>query len=366
MRSETPYDAVRLGSRMPGVRWFPGARLSYPEHILRGRVDDDVAIIDVREGDDGGVGGVPISREITVAELRAGIAAFARELTELGVRAGDRVVGYLPNIPEGVIALLGAAECRRRVVGMRSGVQLRRGRRTRRPARARGPRDGRRLPLRRAGARPSDGGGAAARGVDPVRATVLAERMARAPWTAPDRGRAYGRPTCSPRSRCPVNTRCGSSSPPERPGRPKGIVHSTGGVILEHLKTMGPPWTSARPTRSLWYTSPSWMVWNFLVSGTVVGAPASSPSTAAPPTQARMCCGASPRSTRSRCWAPALATCGHPAREGLCPRRGVRPHGPAHARLLRLGPASGGLSLGRRQRRGRGYASIRPRAEPTS
>jgi Acetyl-coenzyme A synthetase N-terminus len=59
VRSETPYDAVRLGSGIPGGRWFPGARLSYPEHILRGRVDDDVAIIDVREGEDGGADGVP-------------------------------------------------------------------------------------------------------------------------------------------------------------------------------------------------------------------------------------------------------------------------------------------------------------------
>ena len=74
VRAETPYEAVRLGSRMPGVRWFPGARLSYPEHVLRGRADDDVAIIDMREGADG----APIGREITAGELRARVAAFAR------------------------------------------------------------------------------------------------------------------------------------------------------------------------------------------------------------------------------------------------------------------------------------------------
>ncbi len=55
-------------------------------------------------------------------------------------------------------------------------------------------------------------------------------------------------------------------------GRPKGIVHSTGGVLLEHLKAMSLSLDLGEQDTFFWYTSPSWMVWNYLVSALLAGA----------------------------------------------------------------------------------------------
>jgi acetoacetyl-CoA synthetase len=88
-----------LGRReMPGAEWFPGSTLSYPEHIFRGKADDEVAIrfaSELRELD-----------SWTWGELRARTAEVAAGLEALGVERGDRVAAYMPNIPETVAAFL--------------------------------------------------------------------------------------------------------------------------------------------------------------------------------------------------------------------------------------------------------------------
>ena len=88
------------GDRFPGSRWFPSARLNYAENLLR-FADDAVAIIAVLE--DGQ------RRTLTYGELAAETAAFAEVLRRLGVESGDRVAGWLPNVPETVIAMLATA-----------------------------------------------------------------------------------------------------------------------------------------------------------------------------------------------------------------------------------------------------------------
>ena len=98
VRFETPPRAV-LGSReMPGAQWFPGATLSYPEHVFRGRDDDAVAIRHASE--------LRPLAELTWGELRALTARIQAGLRALGVGRGDRVVAYMPNIPETIAALL--------------------------------------------------------------------------------------------------------------------------------------------------------------------------------------------------------------------------------------------------------------------
>jgi acetoacetyl-CoA synthetase len=102
IRAGTPYERVLGSSAMPGAEWFPGARLNFAEHML-GR-DEEVGEIAVlahsqtRE---------PV--ELTFGDLREQVARARAGLQRLGVRPGDRVVAYLPNIPETLVAFLATA-----------------------------------------------------------------------------------------------------------------------------------------------------------------------------------------------------------------------------------------------------------------
>ena len=96
-----PYDQVvdDLG-KMPGAKWFSGARLNFAENLLRYR-DNQTALVFKSEDQD-------VSR-ITYAELYNEVARIAVSLRAAGVQSGDRVVGFMPNMPEAVIAMLAAA-----------------------------------------------------------------------------------------------------------------------------------------------------------------------------------------------------------------------------------------------------------------
>jgi acetoacetyl-CoA synthetase len=88
------------GHRMPGARWFPEARLNYAENLLRRR-DRTPAI--VFWGED------RLKSSVTSAELYSEVSRLSQALRELGVRPGDRVAGYMPNVPGAVIAMLATA-----------------------------------------------------------------------------------------------------------------------------------------------------------------------------------------------------------------------------------------------------------------
>jgi acetoacetyl-CoA synthetase len=100
VKASRGYDRVvdDLG-KMPGAKWFEGARLNFAENLLRYR-DDRVAMIFKGEVQD--------SRQITYAELYSQVAALAKALREQGIQSGDRVVGFMPNMMETVIAMLAA------------------------------------------------------------------------------------------------------------------------------------------------------------------------------------------------------------------------------------------------------------------
>jgi acetoacetyl-CoA synthetase len=94
-------DCVVEGlDRMPGARFFPNAQLNFTENILRRR-DGRIAMITSGEGVD--------DRTLTWAALADAVEQFARALRSAGIRPGDRVAAYLPNVPEAMIAALGAA-----------------------------------------------------------------------------------------------------------------------------------------------------------------------------------------------------------------------------------------------------------------
>ena len=88
------------GDRMPGAKWFPGARLNFAENLLRRR-DDATGI--VFRGED------RVRRSLSFRELHDAVSVLAQALRAAGVAKGDRVAGYLPNMPEAVIAMLATA-----------------------------------------------------------------------------------------------------------------------------------------------------------------------------------------------------------------------------------------------------------------
>jgi acetoacetyl-CoA synthetase len=92
--------ALAEGHRMPGARWFPEARLNYAENLLRRR-DRSPAI--VFWGED------RLKSTVTCAELYDEVSRLAQALREAGVKPGDRVAGYMPNVPGTVIAMLATA-----------------------------------------------------------------------------------------------------------------------------------------------------------------------------------------------------------------------------------------------------------------
>src|SRR5699024_9077034 len=99
--SHSPYKKVLESREMPGAHWFPGATLNYVEHVFRKYRTDQPAILFKAE--------TVATTEVSWQELQEKTAMVANYLRASGVQKGDRVVAYMPNIPETVIAFLACA-----------------------------------------------------------------------------------------------------------------------------------------------------------------------------------------------------------------------------------------------------------------
>jgi acetoacetyl-CoA synthetase len=100
IQASSPYDRVIDSlDKMPGAEWFSGARLNFAENMLRFR-DQKIALIFKGENQK------PV--KLTYAQLYAEVAGVARSMKEMGIRPNDRVVGFMPNMPQTIVAMLAA------------------------------------------------------------------------------------------------------------------------------------------------------------------------------------------------------------------------------------------------------------------
>ncbi|MFF5706470.1 acetoacetate--CoA ligase [Streptomyces sp. NPDC012794] len=268
VRFHAPYQEVLADRSMPGARWFTGSTLNYAEHALRAAEDparaDDPALLRVDETHE--------PTPVTWAELRRQVGSLAAELRALGVRPGDRVSGYLPNIPEAAVAFLATAA----VGGVWTSCA---------------PDFGARSVLDRFeqvepvvlftvdgyryGGKEHDRRETVAElreGLPSLRAVVHVPLLG---TPAPEGTRAWSELTSS--SAEPVFEPVPFDHPlwilysSGTTGAPKAIVQSQGGILLEHLKQLGLHCDLGPHDRFFWYTSTGWMMWNFLVSGLLTG-----------------------------------------------------------------------------------------------
>jgi acetoacetyl-CoA synthetase len=244
-------DKVLENESMPGAQWFPGVKLNYVDQVVRNARTDRPAIIHVSE--DG------TAVELSWGELLGRTAAFADTLRSLGVGVGDRVAGYLPNIPEAVIAFLATASVG--AIWSACGQDY--------SAKAALDRLGQLEPVVLVTADGYEFGGkrydkredveALRAGLPTLKATVLASELTTTGGELETVPVDFDHPLW-------ILYSSGTT------GKPKGIIHGHGGVVLEHLKAVALQSDIGPDDTFFWYTSPSWMMWNFQIAGLLVGA----------------------------------------------------------------------------------------------
>jgi acetoacetyl-CoA synthetase len=274
VKFQQPAERVLADRSMPGARWFEGARINYAQNVFRHAAPDRPALVYQSE--------TRALAEMSWAELEAQVASVAAALRSMGIKPGDRVVAYMPNIPETVVAFLAAAslgaiwsscspdfggdavldrfsQIEPKVLFAVDGYTYG-GKPFSRLSTVRQLQD--HLPTL----------------THTVVVPYLADALNRATDEDSPRGTtAWTGITADRGARLSFE-----SLPFDHPlwvlyssgttGLPKALVHSQGGVIVEQAKTIGLHCNIRQGDRLFWYTSTGWMMWNFVIGGLLVGA----------------------------------------------------------------------------------------------
>jgi len=267
VRSSSPYSRILSQRSMPGAKWFEGAQLNYAEHVLRGTFGSPAIVFANEDGE---------KTEVGWEELRDRTARLASYLREEGVKRGDRVCGYLPNIPEAVVALLACAsmgaiwsscspdfgapsvidrfnQIEPKVLIAVDGYRY----------------GGKKFPKHEV-LRKIQGG------LPSLKRTILFPSLEDHPSLSGLRAvKRWDDIPVSPSGlafeRLPFDHPLWILYSSGTTGLPKPIVQGHGGILLEHLKVLSLHNDLGPEDRFFWFTSTGWMMWNYLVGGLLLG-----------------------------------------------------------------------------------------------